>query len=256
MKIDYGVTNDPCGVPDPNSGYDYLGNNVGVGAAGGAFDVNGNYLGKYDRVPSAPFTALELSGLSTEAVFTVDVYKPLTGYGEHARDLQLYDSNGLRNTYKIIGTGVTDMDNPAGGPGRSIMNTPAGWTTYCIPLDSPSEEGLASLDDVNTVKIWVSSWAGYPTSTVNPYDPNDPNYANWPDWGQGDWSLTPHSGLPLLIDNLKLWQPCWLGQPCRTPCWKPRCITYIDGDIDFDGDVDLFDFAILAGDYLEEGFGD
>jgi len=210
MLLDYGNTTDSAGTPNPTAGYDYQGNWVGhTNLSGGAFTSTGGYVGKYDRVPSGSFTPAELGILTTSDVFALDVYKPLTSYGEHVRELQLYDSLGNRNTYIVIGEGGTDLDSP-GGPGRSIMNTPAGWTTFTVPLSAPRENN-ADLTDIVTVKVWASSWACYSTSPTNPYDPvtEAVAYAAWPHWvnagsGLNDWSLTPISGLPLLIDNLRL----------------------------------------------------
>ena len=248
MMLDYGNTTDPCGVSDPCSGYDYLGNWVGVGAAGGAFravadpnDPNGTYVGKLDRVPSAPFPPGDIPCLTypSNYYFTLDVYKPLTGYAVHARSLQLYDTTTARSTYHIQREGGADLAS-LGGPGRTIMDTPTGWTRFIIPITAANidEEDNADLCDIVTVKIWVSSWACYSTATTNPYDVyTEPNeYVAWPEWGQGDWTLTPRTGLPLLIDNLQLFE---------------ICDRIIEGDINHDCEVDLLDFAIVADDWLE-----
>ena len=185
MKIDYGVTNDSAGIPDPASGWDYLGNWVGVGGPGAAFtsadgNVGGfnadNYAGDFDRVPSAPFSPLELGILTTNHVFILDVFKTIANSPEHVRELQLYDSLGNRNTYQVQAEATARI-------------TPQGWTTYCVPLCTPLENN-ADLTDIVTVKLWVSAWSAYPTAS-NPA---------WPD----DYVVVPRTGTPVLIDNMRL----------------------------------------------------
>ena len=180
MKIDYGVTNDSNGVPDPCSGYDYLGNFVGVGAAGGAFDVNGTYLGDFDRVPSATFAPGEIPCLTSDYYFTLDVYKTIANSPEHVRELQLYDSLGNRSLLTVQAV----ADAPLVGQG---------WKTYAIPLSSLRPEGVgADLSDIVTVKLWVSSWSAFVFQ----------NFENptWPD----DYIVERPTGTPVLIDDLQL----------------------------------------------------
>ncbi len=189
MKIDYGVTNDQQGVPNPSSGYDYLGNWVGVGGPGGAFtstagNVGGfnadNYAGDFDRVPSGPFTWAELGSacLTTCDAISLDVFKTLANSSEHVRELQLYDSLGNRNTYSVQAEGTASTTGGA-----------AGWRTYCVCLSNPLENN-ADLTDITDIKLWVSSWSAYPTA------PNP----SWPD----DYVVVPRSGTPVLIKNLRL----------------------------------------------------
>ena len=178
MKIDYGVTNDPCGVPDPTSGFDYLGAFVGIGGPGGSFDLLGQYRGRYDRVPSGPFSPLELGILTTSHIFSLDVFKTIANSPEHVRELQLYDSLGNRNTYQVQAEATARI-------------TPQGWTTYCVPLCTPLENN-ADLTDIVTVKLWVSSWSAYVFQ----------NFENpvWPD----DYTIVRPTGTPVLIDTLRL----------------------------------------------------
>jgi hypothetical protein len=185
MKIDYGVTNDCAGVPDPASGWDYLGNWIGVGGPGAAFtsaagNVGGfnddNYAGDFDRVPSAPFTFAELGSLTTTDVFALDVFKTVANGPEHVRELQLYDSSGFRNTYQVQAE-------------ATASSVGAGWKTYYVPLSSPIENN-ADLTDIVTIKLWVSAWSAFPTAP-------DPV---WPD----DYVVVPRTGTPVLIDNLRL----------------------------------------------------
>ena len=207
MEIDYGVTNDSAGVPDPTSGWNYLGAWVGVGGAGGAFDSTGAYKGKYDREIGGTYVLgvgdglmPNLAPLVSTHEFTIDVYKSVTGYGEHLREIQLYDSGGLRNTYNVTPEGGADPGPQ--GYGYSIMNTSQGWTTYVVPL-SAALDNFADLTDIVEVRLFVSAWAAYAPGP-NPYTPGTPEYDLWPDWGQGDWNATPTSGTPVLIDNFEL----------------------------------------------------
>ena len=185
MKIDYGVTNDSAGVPNPASGYDYLGAWVGVGGTGGAFDVAGTYLGKMDREISGPFTlgnnARQMPNLlpvvSTHRL-TMDVYKSVAGYSEHVREIQLYDSTGARNTYSVQPEATADA-------------TPQGWSFYQVPLSTPLENN-ADMTDIVDVRFFVTAWSAYVFQ----------NFESpvWPD----DYMLVPQSGTPVYIDNLEL----------------------------------------------------
>ena len=178
MTIDYGVTGDGV-TPDPTSGYDYLGNFVGVGAAGGAFDSAGVYKGSMDREIVGDFVlGVEMPLLATSDVFSLDVYKSVAGYSEHVRELQLYDSSGLRNTYSVQAEATADA-------------TPQGWSTYLVPLSSPLENN-ADLSDIVQVRLFVTAWSAYVFQNFG-----DPQ---WP----GDYNLVPQSGTQVLIDNLQI----------------------------------------------------
>ncbi|MHC4149837.1 MAG: hypothetical protein ACYSR5_10175 [Planctomycetota bacterium] len=186
MKIDYGVTNDSAGVPHPLSGWDYLGNFVGVGAPGGCWGDPAicnywwtpwcnSYYGKFDREISAPFTFAELGILSTSDVIALDVYKTVANSPEHVREIQLYDSLGNRNTYSV-------QSEP------TAISVGAGWKTYYVCLSNALETN-ADLTDIVDIRLWVSSWS---------FAPNYPG-APWPDYTGGR-----PTGTPVLIDNLRL----------------------------------------------------
>ena len=184
MKIDYGVTGS---VPDPCSGWDYLGNFVGVGAAGGAFDSLGNYLGAYDRVILAPFAPAEFGGpLTIGHIFYLDVYKTIANSTEHVRELQLYDRHRRRNTYTV----QVEM---------TAKDTPVGWTTYSVPLISPLENN-ADLSDIVQIRLFTSAWSAYVFQ----------NFGN-PQW-PADYTVVRPTGTPVLIDNLVVVCPA-TGQP-------------------------------------------
>ena len=183
LGIDYGVTNDSAGVPNPASGWDYLGNFVGVGAPGGAWGDPAicdywwpawcnTYYGKFDRVPNAPFGP---QMLTIDDVFALDVYKAIANSPEHVRELQLYDSLGNRNTYSVQAE-------------ATAISVGAGWKTYVVPLSSPLENNADLTDIVNT-KLWVSSWS---------FAPNYPG-APWPEYTGGR-----PTGTEVKIDNLRL----------------------------------------------------
>ncbi len=201
MKIDFGETHDgpgrpPC-IPHPLSGWDYLGNFVGPGGAFGDPALGHIYYGEYDIVPSGdfggPLMPPNFAPLVATHAFTLDVYKTVAGYSEHVREIQLYDSLGNRNTYSV-------QSEPL------AITVGAGWKTYTIPLSTPLENN-ADLTDIVTVKLWVSAWSAYVTSSTNPYDPvtQPPEYAAWPPWPE-DYTVVPQSGTPVLIDNLRLEQ--------------------------------------------------
>ena len=186
MKIDYSVTNDSAGIPHPDSGWDYLGNFVGVGAPGGCWgdpaicdywwtDWCNSYYGKFDREISAPFTFAELGILSTSDVIALDVYKTIANSPEHVRELQLYDSLGNRNTYSVQAE-------------ATAIDVGAGWKTYYVCLSNVLENN-ADLTDIAKITLWVSSWS---------FAPNYPG-ASWPEYTGGR-----PTGTPVLIDNLRL----------------------------------------------------
>ena len=195
MEIDYGVTNDSLGVPDPTSGYDYQGNWVGVGAKGGAFDAAGNYLGKFDREIAGTFTPGNGPGemptlIPGYHVFVLDVYKAPVAAGfespGHVRELQLYDSLGVRNTYQV-------QSEP------TARFTPAGWKTYLVDLLQPFENN-ADLSDIQEIRLWVSEWSAY-VSTPQPLPGT--GGCLWPQWPD-DYTLVRPVGLSVLIDDLRL----------------------------------------------------
>ncbi len=186
MSIDYGVTNDSAGVPHPDSGWTTDGTFVGVGAPGGAWgdpaicnywwtDWCNSYYGKFDRVPTAPFSFAELGILTTDDCILLDVFKTVANSAEHVRELQLYDSLGNRNTYSVQAE-------------ATAINVGAGWKTYCVPL-SDALENNADLTDITDIKLWFSSWS---------FAPNYPG-APWPEYTGARPSAT-----PVLVDNLRL----------------------------------------------------
>jgi hypothetical protein len=216
MLLDYGNTTDSAGVPHPEAGYDLNGNWVGhANLSGGAFNSGGGgqdewdsgYRGKFDRVPSGPFAPTVLPILTTSDVFVVDMYKSQMG-SEHARSLQIYDGTGARSTYHIQSEGGADPPAVPGETkwGSTIGNTPAGWSTFCIPINAANvdEEDNADKCDIVTVKIWCSSWAALAVELNNPYEPGSTEYDCWPCWTHGDWQATMHSGLCIELDNLQL----------------------------------------------------
>jgi len=175
MKIDYGLT----GSSDPLSGYDYLGNFVGVDGPGGAFNAAGDYVGKFDREIVGGFVlGVEMPLLTVGDVFTLDVFKSVAGGSEHVRELQLYDSLGARNTYQVQAEATADA-------------TPQGWTTYAMPLSSPLENN-ADLSDIVEVRLFVSAWSAYVSGPGQP--------PVWPD----DYTIVRPTGTPVLIDNLQI----------------------------------------------------
>jgi hypothetical protein len=186
MVLDYGNTTDNAGVPHPSSGWDYLGNWVGVGQPMGAWGnpaicdfwwtpFCNSYYGKFDRVPSGSFTFAELDCLTTDDIFTLDVYKTIANSPEHVRELQLYDSLGNRNTYSV-------QSEPL------AISVGAGWKTYCVQLSNVLENN-ADLCDITDIKFWVSSWS---------FAPNYPG-APWPEYTGGR-----PTGTEVKIDNLRL----------------------------------------------------
>jgi len=255
MGLDYGNTTDSAGVPHPEAGYDRQGNWVGhAPLSGGAFnsggggqdDWDGGYRGKFDRVPSAPFAPGEIPCLTDCSVFVLDVYKAEMG-SEHARSLQLYDSTGARSTYHIQSEGSADPPAVPGETkwGSTIGNTPAGWNTFCIPINAANvdEEDNADKCDIVTVKIWCSSWAAIARELCNPYNPGDPGYDCWPCWTHGDWMATMHSGREIKLDNLRLADLC-------------SCVCTEEGP---DGVTDLvlkFDRRAIAETVCESNVGD
>jgi len=187
MKIDYGVTNDSAGVPNPAALYDYLGNYLGptAGQPGGAFDSAGTYLGKMDREIMGVFTLGVGPGLMPNLLplvsthrLTMDVYKTVAGYSEHVREIQLYDSSGARNTYSVQPEATADA-------------TPQGWSFYQVPLSTPLENN-ADMTDIVDVRFFVTAWSAYVFQNFEA--------PVWP----GDYMLVPQSGTPVLIDNLEL----------------------------------------------------
>ncbi len=219
LCIDYGVTNDSAGVPHPDSGWDYLGNFVGVGAAGGAWgdpaicnywwaDWCNSYYGKFDRVPTATFTFAELGILGTGDTFLFDVDKAIANSPEHVRELQLYDSLGNRNTYSVQAE-------------ATAVDVGAGVKTYAVCLSNALENN-ADLTDITDIKFWVSSWS---------FAPNYPG-APWPEYTGGR-----PTGSKVCIDNLRL-----------VRAHSPACGDCLTGADGFDDLVLKFNRAdIVAG---------
>ena len=191
MEIDYGVTNDSLGVPDPLSGYDYLGAFVGIGAKGGSFDAAGNYVGKFDREIVGVMGPGELpiplvdSGPGTH-VFVLDVFKTVANSPEHVRELQIYDSGGARNTYSVQSEA-----------GASTVG--AGWKTYLVNLACPLENS-ANLADIQEIRLFVSAWSAFVSGTPPGPGNCDIPFPSWPT----DYTVVRPTGTPVLIDDLRL----------------------------------------------------
>ncbi len=172
MGIDYGVTGYPD--PDPDSGWDYYGSWVGVGGPGGAFDVNGNYKGSWDREIVGDFVLGygpgEMPLLDTGLAFRFDVYEEVLGGSEHIRELQIYDSSGFRNTYSVTAEGDAGVD--------------VGWNTHTIFL-TDYIENAANLMDIVQIRFFLSTWAFI----------EDPPEV---------WTRIPPTGSMIKIDDLRL----------------------------------------------------
>jgi len=176
MEIDYGVTNDSAGTPNPLSGWDYQGNWLGVGVKAAAFGdpcLGGNWYGHYDREIGGAFVPAEWGGgpLDTTCLITLDVYNAFQGDPGHVRELQLYDNvAGLRNCYQV---------QSEAGAGFA----PAGWNHYVVDLGSPLSSA-ANLGTIDEIRLFVTCWSSWFDGT--------------------DWQHVSETGLPVLIDNLRL----------------------------------------------------
>lgn len=203
MKVDYGVTNDVNGTPDPASGYTYTGTNVGVGfvtdaaTGGGAFNSTqsggpywwnaygayGGYLGDLDREMVGDFLQGTNPGeipnlvplVATHAL-AVEVLKTAGFSAEHLREIQLYDSIGNRNTYSVC-------------PEAEADSHAAGWETYVVPLSGALETN-ADLTDIVQIRLFVTAWSAMPQV---------PEPA-WPD----DYVFAQPTGTPVGIKDLRL----------------------------------------------------